>query len=79
MSGVQSAQGHIVGTQSWCLVFSPFHQECTFDIESECYKNLKREATLSTAGDSRPIPKGFEKFCAPNDMSKPKSFFDKPY
>jgi hypothetical protein len=73
------AQAHIVGTQAWCLVFSPFHQECTFDSEPECIKNMKRDASLSTANDPRPIPKGFEKYCSENDTSKPKSFFDKPF
>ncbi len=71
----RQAYAHIVGTQNWCLVFSPFHQECIFETELDCIKNIRQNASLSIANDPRPIPKNFTKFCSPNSTPKTKSFF----
>lgn len=67
---------HTVGNEAWCLIFSPFHKECIYKKEDECYKDRNRNAVFASSETNTTIPKNFEKVCSPNDMASPKSFFN---
>jgi len=69
------AKSHIVGTEKWCLAFSPFHQECVYKTEDQCLKDILKPATLSVQNEERPLPKDSKASCFENPMPGKNSFF----
>jgi hypothetical protein len=70
-----TSKAHIVGSDKWCLAFSPFHQECVYKTEALCLKDIVKPPSLSVINEERPVPKDARPECFESRLPAKGTFF----